>query len=58
MKLRFVKRGWRNTGPVMFGGPTQREPVLVLQQWWENSYPLGNEAYKGEWRDIEITEEE
>lgn len=41
-----------------FGDDFDHIQGRVLQQWWENGYKLGNEAYKGEWRDIEIAEEE
>lgn len=65
MKLRW-RKAERGEDCVAFGfqwrnGFSEDWDLLngrVLQQWWENSYPLGNEAYKGEWRDIEIAEEE
>ena len=60
MKLRFVERGWRNAGPFVAGGPANREPVYVLQQWWEELVKIQGfdcpEKYEtiGEWRDVPL----
>jgi hypothetical protein len=59
MKLRQVQRGWRQIGPLMIGGPANRDPVYVIQQWWEEREPtfLGSWKITGEWRDIPIETE-
>lgn len=60
MKLRQVQRGWKNTiiSTNTLNSACDREPVYVLQQWWENDYVPACAYYKGEWRDIPIEAEE
>lgn len=62
MKLRQVQRGWRQDGPIMIGGPANRSPVYVLQQWWEG-IPQDKQHHRsppvvGEWRDVPVEAEE